>query len=234
MLRSIRVLHEDDHLLAVAKPAGMAVHGGAGEDGPTLIGLLRAAYHAPVALDLAHRLDRPTSGVVLLAKSKAVLRGLQAAWEGARKTYLAIALGTIPGDRVIDDPVADRDGGKRAASTALHVIAHLGAIRPDTTLVSLVLGTGRTHQIRLHLAGIGHPVLLDQQHGDFDANRAWLRALQGAGAARPKYLMLHALRLNLQHPVLKTRVRLSAEAPPAWAEVLRASGAAVDALHEVP
>jgi 23S rRNA pseudouridine955/2504/2580 synthase len=211
----------------------MSVHGGAGEEGPTLIDLLHQAYPGPIDLHLAHRLDRPTSGIVLVAKSKNVLRTLQAAWEEAKKTYLAIALGRIQTDLAIDRPIEDKDGRKRPAKTDVHTVLPLDEIQPNTTLVRCTIATGRTHQIRLHLAGVRHPVMMDDQHGDFSANKAWAKAVRAAGGPRPKHLMLHALRLDVQHPTRNERVRLRAEPPAAWLEVVQRAGRAVDVFPEV-
>jgi 23S rRNA pseudouridine955/2504/2580 synthase len=233
-LRTIKVLYEDDDLLAVSKPPGMSVHGGAGESGPTLVDYVRMAYDTKIDLHLAHRLDRPTSGIVLLAKSPSILKALQATWDEAKKTYLAIVLGEIHEDLSIDLPLEDKEGRMRPAMTRLHPVAVLSAVQPATMLVSCTIETGRTHQIRLHLAGRDHPVMMDDQHGNFAANKAWSRAIHAAGAPKPKHLMLHALRLSVRHPTKTDRVRLSAEPPATWAEVLRAAGRAVDVLHEVP
>jgi 23S rRNA-/tRNA-specific pseudouridylate synthase len=212
----------------------MSVHGGAGEEGPTLIDLLRAAYRDVVDLHLVHRLDRATSGLMVIAKSKAIARQVNRAWDSAEKRYLAVALGLVDRSMSIDVPLEDRYGKKKAAETQLSVIAPLDRIEPPATLVELVLGTGRTHQIRLHLRKIGHPVLMDDKHGDFRANKAWARAAQGRGANRPKHLMLHSWRLRIRHPARADAVGLAAKPPSWWAELLEIAGGVVDAFDEVP
>lgn len=212
----------------------MAVHGGAGEIGPTLIDLLQRGYPDPTSLHLVHRLDRPTSGVMVLAKSKSGAKAIQAAWESARKIYLAIALGILEHDTVIDRALEDRAGRARAAKTTARVLAHLTAVEPRATYLAVRIETGRTHQIRLHLKGLGHPVLMDDQHGDFAANKAWSRAIQARGAPRPKHLMLHSHRLDFLHPGTKRRIRLSENPPESWARVLEAALSPVDGLHQVP
>jgi 23S rRNA pseudouridine955/2504/2580 synthase len=228
------VVFEDDALLAVAKPQGMSVHGGAGETGPTLIDLLRAAYAEPNALHLAHRLDRPTSGLVLLAKSGALAGQLAKSWEHADKRYLAIALGELAGEQRIEAPLEDKHGQTKRAETRVRPLATLRAIEPVTTLIEVALETGRTHQIRLHLAELGHPLLLDDKHGDFRANKRWIRAVRDAGGPRPKDLMLHSARLAIDHPLHGGRVRLSAEPPESWSAIVRAAGGEVDAIHDLP
>lgn len=211
----------------------MSVHGGAGEEGPTLIDLLKAAYPEPNALHLANRLDRPTSGIVLLAKSSALAGEVAKGWERAAKTYLAVALGSIAEDQTIELPLEDKYGPAKAAATHVRVRGALKAISPETTLLSIELGTGRTHQIRLHLKAIGHPLLLDDKHGDFKANKAWSRAVRDAGGPKPKSLMLHATKLALDHPQTGARVHLAAEPPESWGEIVRVAGCPVDALADL-
>jgi 23S rRNA pseudouridine955/2504/2580 synthase len=217
----------------------MSVHGGAGEKGPTLIELLAQAYAIKTTLHLVHRLDRATSGLIVVAKTKEAASALGKSWERAEKTYLALALGVIDRELVIDAPLEDKHGQVKAAHTRARPLSVLGAIEPKTTLLSIALGTGRTHQIRLHLAEAGHPVLLDDKHGDFDANKRWSRAVREACAARGtsrtiKHLMLHSFRLSLEHPRKKSRFLLTSEPPEWWAEAIHAGGGAVDGLHEVP
>jgi 23S rRNA pseudouridine955/2504/2580 synthase len=211
----------------------MSVHGGAGEEGPTLIELLKAAYPEPNALHLANRLDRPTSGLVLLAKSSALAGEISKSWESAEKIYFAIALGDVAA-QTIDLPLEDKYGPSKQAATFVRARARLTAIEPHATLLSIELGTGRTHQIRLHLKAIGHPLLLDDKHGDFTANKTWSRAVRDAGGPKPKNLMLHATMLAFDHPETGARVHLRAEPPESWREILRVAGCPVDALSNLP
>lgn len=226
------MVYEDDAIVAVSKPANMSVHGGAGEEGPTLIDLLKAASEGD--LHLAHRLDKATSGLVLLAKSSEMTSELAARWDRAEKRYLAIALGTIKEDTTIDAPLEDKYGPAKDAITHVRVLSHCDAIEPKTTLIEATLQTGRMHQIRLHLAQKGHPLLLDDKHGDFRANKAWIRAVRDAGGPRPKSLMLHAMTLAIEHPEQNRRVLLRAEPPESWGAILRAAGSKVDALANLP
>ena len=231
-LKSIGVLYEDDELLVVNKPAGMAVHGGAGETGRTVLELLEEAYAPKRQLFLAHRLDRATSGVLLVAKSKDVTRAMAASWDAAEKTYLVVVRGEYRGPATIDRPLKDEDGILRPATTHVVVAAALGALAPATTLLAVKLGTGRMHQIRRHLVDVGHPVMLDDKHGDFAANKAWVRAIKDTGARAPHKadLMLHAARLTCPHP--RTRAMLDWTAPPplVWGHALRAAGASAELL----
>jgi 23S rRNA pseudouridine955/2504/2580 synthase len=230
-LKSISILFEDDFVLVVSKPAGMAVHAGAGE-GRTVIELLGQAYAEERKLYLVHRLDRGTSGVLLVAKSSDVARKTSAVWDRFEKTYLAVALGRVR-EQTIDRPIPDDDGKPQRARTAIHPRANLQAIDPETTLLDATIETGRTHQIRRHLQLVGHPILMDDKHGDFAANKRWSRAVRDAGGPRPKHSMLHAHILKGPHPLTREPMAIRAETPPFWREILSVSGARVDALADL-
>lgn len=191
------VLYEDDRWLAVSKPAGMAVHGGAGEDGRTLIDLVREAYGGQLEVQLAHRIDKETSGLLVLAKSKAEVQALQASWDRVEKRYLAVALGRIEAPLVLDRPLPEKDGRPQPALTRITPRRVWDRVEVVTTLVEAEIVTGRTHQIRRHLAGAGHPVLMDDKHGQFKANKAWSRALRDQHGVRVKHLCLHSWRAVL-------------------------------------
>jgi 23S rRNA pseudouridine955/2504/2580 synthase len=212
----------------------MSVHGGAGETGPTLIDLLRAAYVAPVDLHLVHRLDRATSGLIVLAKSGAIARAISDSWDSAEKRYLAVALGTIDRPMRLDIPIEDKHGHRKKALTELSVVARLDRVEPTSSLIALDLGTGRTHQIRVHLKEVGHPVLLDDKYGDFAANKAWARAIASKGASKPKHLMLHSWRLIIRHPAKGGTFRMIANPPSGWSAAVEIAGGVVDAFQEVP
>jgi 23S rRNA pseudouridine955/2504/2580 synthase len=228
-LQRVAVLFEDDYLLVVSKPAGVAVHGGAGETKKTILEILTAAYSRPVELVLGHRLDRDTSGVLLLVKSQDLAKNVIGLWRVVEKTYWAVALGTIAKPLRVDRPLEDKDGRRRAAATRFEPLAQLDRIRPAATWVAAHLETGRTHQIRRHLAMAGHPVLLDDKHGDFAANKAWARAIRDAGGPRPKTMMLHARRLALPHPATGEPLVFEAPVPEIWPQLLSAAGHPVDA-----
>lgn len=174
------VLYEDKRLLVIDKPTGVAVHGGSGIS-HGVVELLRHARSDLKDLALVHRLDRETSGCLVLAKRRSALRDLHARFREGRveKNYLALAVGDWQfGEQLLDMPleVRHRRGGER------HVIVS-EAGKPAVTKVSLsrTYGvysllqcspqTGRTHQIRVHLAHAGHPIVGDERYGDPDANR---------------------------------------------------------------
>jgi 23S rRNA pseudouridine955/2504/2580 synthase len=197
-----RVVYEDDALMVIDKPSGLAVHGGSGLQ-VGLIEALRQLRPDCRALELVHRLDRETSGCVMISKKRSMLRHLHAALrEGqVHKTYAALVRGRWPkklqrvtaaleknvvrsGERVVR---ADAEG--KASETLFRVIK---AYR-DATLVEASPVTGRTHQIRVHAQVSGHPIAGDDKYGDKDFNRA----MKAAGLKR---LFLHAERLELTLP----------------------------------
>jgi len=222
--REFPILYEDEYLLAIDKPAGVAVHGGSGVSFGVIEQLRRARPEARF-LELAHRLDRETSGVLLIAKKPGALKDLQRQLRErcVGKTYLALVLGAWPGNiKVIDAPlvryrVANGQGeGERRvriahpddptsqrAITLVKVLQRL----PDTTLLAVTIKTGRTHQIRVHLVSRDHPIAGDDKYGDFARNRA----LQKQGLKR---MALHAWRLRLAHPVSGEPLELTAPPPP--------------------
>lgn len=225
----MQVLFEDDYLLAVGKPAGIAVHGGAAEKKKTVLEVLADAYPGPKKeLVLAHRLDRGTSGVLLLAKTPELAQKLRSHWHHAEKIYWAVALGRIRETLRVDQPLEDQDGRVQDAVTHFRPLANLDAVEPACTLVEARLETGRTHQIRRHLAGRGHAVLMDDRHGRFAANKAWSKAIRAAGGPRPKHLMLHARSLTVRHPIDDETLTFVAPWPEAWNEILTSAGAKVD------
>jgi 23S rRNA-/tRNA-specific pseudouridylate synthase len=166
----------------------------------------------------------------LIAKDADVARALSASWDRFEKRYLAVALGSIPERRRFEAPLSEKDGRLLAARTEVEPLAALTTVAPAATLLEVRLETGRMHQIRRHLAGARHPVLLDDKYGDFAANKAWARAVRDAGGPKPKHLMLHAWRVRLWHPGTGAPLELRAPPPPFWREALVAAGAGVDAL----
>lgn len=209
--RSLRVVYEDEWLLAADKPAGVIVHGdGTGQ--PTLTDAVRehlAAEGRPeaaAAVQAVQRLDQQTTGLVLFSLSKEVQPVLdaQVAGHAMRKRYLAVVRGSVPWERrVIDAPIArDRHDSRRMrvgrtgkeARTRVAVLE----VRGGRTLVACELQTGRRHQIRVHLAHAGFPILGD--------------ALYGGGNRGP--LMLHAAEEELTHPVTGERLALATGWPP--------------------
>jgi len=226
--REFPVLFEDEHLLAVDKPAGVAVHGGSGVSFG-VIEQLRQARPAARFLELVHRLDRETSGILLVAKKRSALTKLQDQFREREtgKTYLALVTGDWPANRkVIDQPLhkyLQADGERRVrvvakddpdgmrAITLVKVAESLGEGRgggtPGFSLLEVTIKTGRTHQIRVHLASSGHPIVGDDKYGDFELNKTLAR--QGL-----KRMFLHAWRLQFDHPATGERIALQAPLPP--------------------
>ncbi len=209
------VVHEDGALLVVDKPAGVAVHGGSGVS-YGVIESLRASRPQAKYLELAHRLDRDTSGLLMVAQKRGALVELHRMLrEGeVEKVYLAVVRGAWEGgprelreslhkyvDAKGERRVAVREDGKRA-------VTRVRALKKcaDFSLLEVRLLTGRTHQIRVHLAHAGHPVLGDGKYGDFELNRR----LEKRGVRR---LFLHASRLAFIHPVTRERLELDAPLP---------------------
>jgi 23S rRNA pseudouridine955/2504/2580 synthase len=217
------VLLEDDALLAIDKPPGVAVHGGSGV-AFGVIEQLRAARPQAKLLELVHRIDRETSGVLLVAKKRAALAAMHDAMrEGrVRKRYLALAVGDWSGPaRALRFPlhkyttaegerrVVVADGGQ-AAGTRVRALKRLRHPRfGAVTLLECDLETGRTHQIRVHLAHAGHPLLGDEKYGLFELNRA----LQKTGHKR---MFLHAYKVSFRHPSDDRAVHLEAPVPAAF------------------
>jgi 23S rRNA pseudouridine955/2504/2580 synthase len=200
------VLYEDDALVAVDKPAGLAVHGGSGI-ALGLIEQLRAARPEARFLELVHRLDRDTSGVLLIAKKRAALVDLHAQLRDGTmdKRYLVLVRGPWrDAMRKVDIPLhkfVTREGERRVridegGQRAITIFRRLEARprhTPPVALLEAELRTGRTHQIRVHLAHLGHALAGDDKYGDF----AWNRELARKGLKR---MFLHARRLTFRHP----------------------------------
>jgi 23S rRNA pseudouridine1911/1915/1917 synthase len=213
------ILYEDADLVAVNKP-GMVVHAGAGRSAGTLVNALLHRFGGLSSVGdalrpgIVHRLDKGTSGVLLVARTDAAHRHLAAqfAARSVEKTYLALVEGALRGEQgVIDTPIA-RDPHKRtrmttrietgrSAHTAYKVIERL----PGFTLLDVRIGTGRTHQIRVHLASIGHPVAGDTTYG---------------AAAQPALgrSWLHARRIRFNSPSSGTRITIEAPLAPELVE----------------
>jgi len=230
--REFPILLEDEHLIALDKPAGVAVHGGSGVSFG-VIEQLRKARPGSKFLELVHRLDRETSGVLLVAKKRSALTHLQDQFREREtgKTYLALVTGTWPANKkVIDLPLhkyLQADGERRVRVTTaddpdgmrsitLVKVRSTAAARPEQglpamSLLEVTIKTGRTHQIRVHLASQGHAIVGDDKYGDFDLNKR----LQKQGMKR---MFLHAWRLQFNHPASGERVQLIAELPPELAD----------------
>jgi 23S rRNA pseudouridine955/2504/2580 synthase len=246
--RSFPILLEDDYLLAIDKPAGVAVHGGSGVSFGVIEQLRRARPEAKF-LELVHRLDKETSGVLLIAKRRSALVHLQVQFKNREtgKTYLAVVKGLWPAKlKVIDLPLhkyiangGEEDGERRVkvvakddpngmrAITLVKVVQSLllpggqgsgigtgkGAGKgtgistgTEASLLEVTIKTGRTHQIRVHLASHGHPIVGDEKYGDFELNKQ----LAKLGHKR---MYLHAWRLGFTHPASAQEITLESASP---------------------
>jgi 23S rRNA pseudouridine955/2504/2580 synthase len=205
VLQTLResILREDERLIVLNKPAGMAVHGGSGLSFGVIEGL--RALRPDDSLELVHRLDRDTSGCLLIARKASALRTLHALLREGRfeKSYLALVKGQWNlGRKRIDAPLRTdlRSGGERTVRVHASGKAALSEFRPvqffgnRATLVEVALHTGRTHQIRVHAAHAGHPVAGDEKYGDAAFN-AQLR--ESAGLER---MFLHAHSVAFEWP----------------------------------
>ena len=220
----LTVVHADEHLVVVDKSAGMTVHPGAGRAAGTLVNGLLAAFPDlagvgdPGRPGIVHRLDAGTSGLMAVARTPEAYESLvqQLAARTVARRYLALAWGRFESpEGVVDAPVG-RSGGDRTrmtvsargrpARTRYRVEQEFGD--PEVTLVECRLETGRTHQVRVHLTAIGHPLVGDARYGG-DRPAVALR--------RP---FLHAWRLGLDHPATGERLEFTSPLPPDLEEVL--------------
>ena len=228
LLDHIPILFEDDHLLVVDKPAGLAVHGGSGME-YGLIEAFRQLRQGDAFLELVHRLDRETSGCLMLARSRRALTGLQrqlSEERSIRKHYVALIRGQF--DRDPEDirfPLRPSrgEGGVNTMSRhpegqpAWSVFSCRQNIGNDS-LVEIDLKTGRMHQARVHAALSGHPIAGDRLYGD----RSFNRALKRFGLGR---LFLHAERLRVTHPITGVVTDFYSPLNPNLADVIRNLGA---------
>ena len=226
--REFPVVFEDEAFLAIHKPAGVAVHGGSGVSFGVIEQMRQARPQARL-LELVHRLDRETSGLLLIAKKKSALKALQDQFREREtgKTYLALVKGVWPARlKVLDQPLHKYllpDGERRVRVTGkddpdgmksvslVKVVQAVpapggldAAYAQGFSLLEVTIKTGRTHQIRVHLASAGHPIVGDDKYGDFELNRQLARL----GFKR---MFLHAWRLKLSHPVSGQALELQTE-----------------------
>ncbi len=208
-------LYEDDMLLAINKPAGVAVHGGSGISLGAIEQLREERPNQPF-LELIHRLDRETSGVLLLAKRRRALTELHSQLRHGQvdKRYQALVLGKWTKPRQsVRLPLRKYviGGGERrvsvdpqgaAAMTVFRLLGHYDGL----SLLEAELKTGRTHQIRVHLSHLGFPIAGDDKYGNYDVNKS----LQKKGLKR---MFLHAVSVTLKHPVSGERLRIEAPLP---------------------
>lgn len=213
--REFAILFEDDAFMAINKPAGVAVHGGSGVSFGVIEQIRKARPHAKF-LELVHRLDRETSGILLIAKKRSALTHLQNQFRAREtgKTYLTLVLGDWPGNKkVLNQPlhkyllengerrvkIVDASDPNGMPSVSLVKKVAVGPRHPQLdqlafSLLEVTIKTGRTHQIRVHLAGNGHVIAGDDKYGNFEINKK----LAKVGLKR---MFLHAWNLRLTHPI---------------------------------
>lgn len=217
----LEIIYEDQDVAVVNKPQGMVVHPSAGHTSGTLVNALMyrikdlSSINGVVRPGIVHRIDKDTSGLLMIAKNDNAHRSLAAELKDKKslRQYLAIVHGNLPNDRgVIEAPIgrSDKDrkkqaviAGGRDALTRFKVLERFG----HYTLVELTLETGRTHQIRVHMAYIGHPVAGDPLYGP-------KKSLKGNGQ------FLHAATLGFTHPTTKEEMVFSAEVPEIFEKTL--------------
>jgi 23S rRNA pseudouridine1911/1915/1917 synthase len=215
------VVYEDEYLLVVEKPAGLVVHPGAGNPSGTLVNALVgrgiSGGEDPSRPGIVHRLDRDTSGLMVVAKGEPAYSRLVGMMAGrkVRRGYRAVVVGEgLPETGTIDSPVG-RDPGNptlMAAGVGKRAVTHFEVLREASghAMLEVRLETGRTHQIRVHLAAIGHPVYSDPLYGT---------------AVPGRRLWLHAERLAFEHPVTGEELEFGSEIP----EDLKSAARALDA-----
>ncbi|MFM2448352.1 MAG: hypothetical protein RIS44_802 [Pseudomonadota bacterium] len=223
--REFPVVMEDEALIVINKPAGVAVHGGSGVSSGVIEQLRQARPHARF-LELVHRLDKETTGLLIIAKKRQALVLLQEQFRQREtgKTYAALVTGEWPHNkkvidvalhkyldaagerrvRVVDD---DHDEGRRSITLVQVRQSFVGF-----TLLDVTIKTGRTHQIRVHLASCGHPIVGDEKYGDFALNKALAKGELLAGH-RFDRMFLHAAQLRFEHPQNSEQVELQAALP---------------------
>ncbi|MDR1462561.1 MAG: RluA family pseudouridine synthase [Azoarcus sp.] len=214
--RPLPTVFEDEALMVVDKPAGLAVHGGSGVSFG-VIEQLRAQRPGDRMLELAHRLDRETSGLLIVAKKRSALTALHGMMREGRmeKRYLALVAGQWPNPvQHVRAPLLKylTAGGERrvrvsAEGKPAHSVVRLLRRWQRFSLLEVELKTGRTHQIRVHLAHLGFPLAGDDKYGDFALNKT----LEGEGLRR---MFLHAARLVFAHPLTGGRLALDVPPPP--------------------
>ena len=223
--REFTIIYEDDALLVIDKPAGIAVHGGSGVSFGVIEQIRRARPEARY-LELVHRLDKDTSGLLMIAKKRSALVKLHEAIRNdhPKKIYLALGVGRLPNDRFhVKLPLFKYTGAQgekmvrvsedgQSAHTIFRVLNRFsdGLLHQvglsDLTFVEATLKTGRTHQIRVHLQSQQCPIAGDERYGDYQANKR----LQKLGLKR---MFLHAAELHLDHPLTGEKLILKAPLP---------------------
>jgi 23S rRNA pseudouridine1911/1915/1917 synthase len=223
------LVHDDAHVVVIDKPSGVSSVPYEDRETGTAMDLVRGAWRrqgkpaTQVALHVVHRIDRATSGLLMFAKTKPAELGLAAQLRAhtVTRSYLCVVHGAIAPDRpmrIESYLVRDRGDGLRGSTPrrdqGKRAVTHVEVVRPlrGTTLCRVHLETGKTHQIRIHLAEAGHPLV---------GEPVYLRDHRGPVIASPR-LLLHAATLGFDHPVTAARIELSSPLPPDFTAVLEA------------
>ncbi|MBW0145013.1 RluA family pseudouridine synthase [Sphingomicrobium clamense] len=228
----LTIVHEDEHLLVVDKPAGLVVHPAAGNPDGTLVNAL--LHHCAGQLSgiggvarpgIVHRIDKDTSGLLVVAKTDVAHEGLakQFAAHSIDRRYLAVASGTIlQGKGTVDAPLARSPQNRKkmavvAEGRGKRAVTHWAKLAnlKDASLVECRLETGRTHQVRVHMASLGHPLVGDPTYGR--TKKTHRNLLKELGFERQA---LHAAELGFTHPVTKDRLSFSSALPSDMAELV--------------
>ena len=234
----VELIYQDPWLVVVAKPVGLVVHPGPGHPSGTLVNALLhhcgdlSGIGGVLRPGIVHRLDKDTSGLLVIAKDDATHRALQAQFQGRRvgKVYLAVVLGKVEGEGVIDRPLGRHPGDRKKmavdAPRGRGAVTRWRALQVlrGATLLEVRIETGRTHQIRVHLASMGHPVVGDPLYGGAQRARgvadpeARRRLGQEGGQA------LHAWRLSFRHPQRGEEMCFEAPVPEGMSQLIRDLG----------
>jgi tRNA pseudouridine65 synthase len=218
---ALQQLHRDERLVAFAKPSGLLVHRGWGDDDVVAVDLAREAVGARVFP--AHRLDRATSGVLLFALDAECAAALGRAFEAGEvdKCYLALVRGVAPEEVLVDHPVRRGEDGPRVPAVTAFRRRWAGV---RCSLVEARPRTGRLHQIRRHLKHLSHPIVGDVNYGKGDVNRFYREQYE------LRRLALHAASLRIVHPFTGEPLVVRAAVPPDLAEPLARLGVPAEAL----
>ncbi len=218
------LVFDDAHVVVIDKPAGISSVPYDDRETGTAMDLIRGAWRrmgkpaTSVALHVVHRIDRATSGLLMFAKSKRAELGLAAQLRAhtMEREYRCVAHGVVTPRRIESYLVADRGDGLRGSTSRVHqgkrAVTHVDVVRVlrGATLCAVRLETGKTHQIRIHLAESGHPLVGED---------VYIRDFRGTPIASPR-LLLHAATLGFEHPITGERVRLAADLPEDFTAVL--------------